>query len=74
MQNAVPAAPSITPVCQFGVTVFDDGSMAELKTGHFTADQAEEIARHLNILAAKIRNTTRRETAERIGGFSDITK
>ncbi len=61
-QKAAPAALSLTQKCQFGVTVFEDGSMAELKTGHFTADQAEEIAIHLNILAAKVRNTARRCT------------
>ncbi len=69
MQKAATnTAPSLAPICQFGVTVFEDGTMAELKTGKFTADQAEEIARRLVTLASAIRNASRRSTANR-GGF-----
>ncbi len=62
------AAPSISPRCQFGVTVFEDGTMAELKVGTFSSQQAEEIARRLVTLAAAIRNASRRSTAG-LGGF-----
>lgn len=54
------AEPSLIAQCQFGVTVFEDGSMSELKVGHFTADQAEEIASRLVVLASAIRNAGRR--------------
>lgn len=57
------AALSLTQKCQFGVTVFEDGTMAELKTGKFTADQAEEIARRLVVLASAVRNAARNTAA-----------
>lgn len=57
------AALSLTPKCQFGVTVFEGGTMAELKTGKFTADQAEEIARRLVVLASAVRNAARNTAA-----------
>lgn len=54
------AEPSLIAQCQFGVTVFEDGTMSELKAGHFTPEQAEEIASRLVVLASAIRNTSRR--------------
>lgn len=58
------AEPSLIAQCQFGVTVFEDGSMSELKVGRFTHDQAEEIASRLVVLASAIRNAARGVTVQ----------
>lgn len=55
---------SIPAVAAFGVAIMPDGSLAEIKEGSFDVGQAEKMASRLVLLAAKIRNTTRRRLAQ----------
>ena len=54
MNNSSPTIPA-PKNCLFGVAINSDGSIENVGIGSFDVDRAEQLAAHLELLAAAIR-------------------